>query len=236
MIISHLTSQVDPSQVTRLAGAFHRDPPQKDKLHYIFGYGSLIEMESRVWTCPTAKYAFPAVLDGYRRGWNDRGTRPGFNTTFLGAERNSDFQCTGAIFAVSALEFEEFISRETGYDVQNVAPSQIRLLSGGEVNPDAEYFIFINRSYQDSDPDYPIVQSYLDVCLTGCLEFEGMYPLAKRDSFARSFVETIYDWTEYWLNDRTHPRRPTQQVPFANEIDNLLSDVVPEYFTKIRLE
>lgn len=235
MIVASRPTDIGSSQLVHLAGSFRRRPGAHEKLHYIFGYGSLIEMESRIWTCPTAKYAFPAVAKGIRRGWNDRGTRPGFNTTFLGAARDPDATCVGAIFAVSALEFAQFVQRESGYDAQRLDPDDLSLLSGGEVNHEAEYYLFLNKTYQQSDASYPIVQSYLDVCLTGCLEFEAMYPLAKGAGFARQFVETIGDWTGFWINDRVHPRRPVQDVPYANEIDNILLDTVPDYFDKIRL-
>lgn len=236
MIEAHLTPKMDPSQLIRLSGSYRREPAPRERIHYIFGYGSLIEMESRVWTCPTAKYAYPAVLRGFRRGWNDRGTRPGFNTTFLGVERKADALCNGVIFAVSALGFVDYVQRESGYNAERIDPDDLTLLSGGAINHDAEYYIFINKSYQLSDPEYPIVQSYIDVCLSGCFDLEGMYPLAKEADFARGFVETIGDWTQFWVNDRIYPRRPTQEVPDANLIDNLLLDTVPEYFDKVRLE
>lgn len=37
--------------------------------HYIFGYGSLIEDESRERSTASARYAFPAVVSGILRGW-----------------------------------------------------------------------------------------------------------------------------------------------------------------------
>ena len=36
---------------------------------YVFGYGSLIESESRTRTNPDAVAAWPARLAGYQRGW-----------------------------------------------------------------------------------------------------------------------------------------------------------------------
>jgi hypothetical protein len=48
---------------------------------YIFGYGSLVQRQSRVETCPGAEFAFPVIVHGVSRGWSTRpaeqvGTRP----------------------------------------------------------------------------------------------------------------------------------------------------------------
>ena len=47
---------------------------------------------------------------------------------------------------------------------------------------------------------HPILQTYIDVCITSCLEHG--------DDFAREFISTTFLWTPYWLNDREIARRP----------------------------
>ncbi len=39
---------------------------------FIFGYGSLVESQSRARTSPSALYAFPVNVAGIKRGWLDQ--------------------------------------------------------------------------------------------------------------------------------------------------------------------
>ena len=39
---------------------------------YVFGYGSLVERQSRTGTWPSAEFAFPVVVKGIARGWFDQ--------------------------------------------------------------------------------------------------------------------------------------------------------------------
>jgi len=54
------------------------------RLQYIFGYGSLIERESRMRTWPSAEFASPVVVKGIARGWFDQTDVPSWSPTYLG--------------------------------------------------------------------------------------------------------------------------------------------------------
>jgi hypothetical protein len=85
--------------------------------------------------------------------------------------------------------------------------------------------------------EHPIVQSYVDVCLDGCLEIEAMYPLARQANFAEQFVKTTSNWQPPWINDRIYPWRPFVYVPRASQIDALIQKVLgKETFAKITLK
>ena len=75
---------------------------------------------------------------------------------------------------------------------------------------------------------YPILQSYVDVCLGGCLEHGG--------AFAREFIETTFLWSPYWLNERELARRPWVHERRYVKIDKLLAASIPQYFAHRRLE
>ena len=67
---------------------------------------------------------------------------------------------------------------------------------------------------------HPILQTYVDVCMSGCLEHGR--------EFARLFVETTDAWSEFWVNDREVPRRPwvsslSSQKPWSS-VDRLLGE------------
>lgn len=74
---------------------------------------------------------------------------------------------------------------------------------------------------------FPILQSYIDVCLSGCLE-HGV-------AFAREFISTTFLWSPYWLNERKLSRRPWLHQGNYVQIDNLLAAEVPKYFEQRRL-
>ncbi|HKD03522.1 MAG TPA: gamma-glutamylcyclotransferase family protein, partial [Terriglobales bacterium] len=81
---------------------------------YVFGYGSLIEKESRTRTNPEAADARPARLTGYQRGWfHQFANNVGSTCTFLGAIEKPGITTNGVIYHVN--DFEKTKERETGY-------------------------------------------------------------------------------------------------------------------------
>ena len=203
---------------------------------YVFGYGSLIERESRTRTNSEAVYAYPAIVTGISRGWYHRPTaRIGFTTTVLGAKCGKNACCNGVIFGVEDIAKTD--RREVGYNRKKLSPESIQMLDRASV-PEGEIYVYVSKkvNIQPATPQYPIIQSYVDICLNGCLEIESEYRLAKQNEFARMFMENTTDWSEHWVNDRIYPRRPHIYVPKAREIDNLLNDWLPEYFRKIKIE
>src|SRR3954470_8224234 len=93
----------------------------KGPQNFIFGYGSLIEDESRQRTTPSARDAWPARVTGIRRGWWARGAASGLTTTYLGAviadpKTLPPVTCNGVIYKVSAEELAATDRRESaGY-------------------------------------------------------------------------------------------------------------------------
>ena len=75
---------------------------------------------------------------------------------------------------------------------------------------------------------YPILQTYVDVCLSGCLEYG--------DEFAREFIQTTFLWSPYWLNERELARRPWLHQKQYNKIDTLLREGVGSVFAHRKLE
>ena len=84
------------------------------------------------------------------------------------------------------------------------------------------------RGLQPPSVEFPILQSYIDVCLSGCLEHG--------EAFAREFVETTFKWSPFWLNERELARRPWLRNQQYIQIDRLLAEEVPDYFRYRKLE
>src|SRR5215831_2954196 len=140
---------------------------------YVFGYGSLIEKESRTRTNPEAVEARPARVTGYRRGWfHQFADNIGSTCTFLGAIEKSGATTNGVIYHVD--DFEKTKARETGYTATPVPAGNIEMLDGtGRWNPSETVYIFISNPEDISktgEPTgaIPMVQSYVDICIHGC--------------------------------------------------------------------
>jgi hypothetical protein len=203
---------------------------------YVFGYGSLIERESRLATWPSATVALPVVVSGIARGWFDQTDVPSWNPTYVGAVAKPGAPCNGVIFPVTPAEFAAFAERETGYEPSQIDRSQITMLDGNSAVPTGDIWYFANTRQRLPSDEHPIVQSYVDVCLNGCLEIEDMYPVAKQANFAKRFIKTTSHWGLPWVNDRIYPWRPFIYVPRAFAIDALIQELLGQYlFDQITL-
>ena len=62
----------------------------------------------------------------------------------------------------------------------------------------------------EADAQFPLLESYIDVVVEGGLDCG--------EEFARELLETTFDWSDYWLNDRELARRPgcESQAPPAS--------------------
>jgi hypothetical protein len=207
---------------------------------YIFGYGSLIELASRLRTAPDAKDVLPARVHGYARGWWARTGAIGFTTTFVGAIPQPSSTINGVVYAVSDKDLKASDDREEGYVRMDAAKyGAVEILSGGAA-PEGNIWLYVNdftegKARKDSLPtaQVPIVQSYVDICLTGCLQIQEQFPAA--GEFAREFIETTEEWSKYWENDRVNARRPFVTVPKFWTIDHLLQTHLAKLFPTIQL-
>jgi hypothetical protein len=205
------------------------DPPKPSSIQkYIFGYGSLIQIESRTRTVPKAFAAAPAIVKGISRGWYYQADSPSWNPTYLGAVVDENAITNGVIYPVSDDELVATDAREADYKRTLFPRSAITILDGRPAPPAGEYYFYASKSKKTANAEHPIVQSYVDLCMDGCLEIEAIYPLAKEANFAERFVKTCTDWKSPWINDRIFPYRPFIYMPRASQIDALLREFLPD--------
>ncbi|TCS72452.1 hypothetical protein EDC61_105107 [Sulfuritortus calidifontis] len=201
---------------------------------YLVGYGSLMEEASRLRTAPGAKSALPVRVQGFRRAWIARGAPVGFGTTFLGVSQDKAARMNAVLFALAEeTELSNLDAREAGYCRVALAPAQVTPLTG--TLPEGELWLYLNRPERTAPPDrrFPIVQSYVDIFLGGCLQIERQHQLA---GFTEECVDSTAGWSRHWVNDRIHPRRPFAHQPNAGAIDALLQRKLPDQFRAIRIE
>jgi len=210
--------------------------------NFIFGYGSLIERASRLRTAPTAELAYPAIAHEFQRGWYAQMPEDfsSISPTYLGCYPLKNAHVNGVIYEVTEAELEATDEREEGYKRVEVMHFEEyeQVTSVGD-----KVWIYIN-DFEDVVPppeaypseEFPIVQSYVDICINGCLEVEAEFPIAKDDHFIIDFIRSTIGWSEFWANDRIYPRRPFMYRKNAVAIDKILKENLPEYFSKIYIE
>ena len=212
--------------------------------NYIFGYGSLIENESRMRTTPEAATVYPVIVKGFKRGWFARTGENSLSTTFLGCIQDEESLVNGVIYKVSEDDLFKIDKREQGYIRKLIDISHVNFLFNIDDN-NVEIWIYTNefeniKQLENNLPNknFPIVQSYVDMCINGCLEIEENYEKAKEIQFTKLFIESTEYWNKFWANDRIFPRRPFIYQPNANTIDTFLKNFLKEktLFNQIYIE
>eukprot|EP00993_Chasmostoma_nieuportense_P001944 NODE_2781_length_1093_cov_8.755694_g2651_i0.p1 GENE.NODE_2781_length_1093_cov_8.755694_g2651_i0~~NODE_2781_length_1093_cov_8.755694_g2651_i0.p1 ORF type:complete len:332 (+),score=58.07 NODE_2781_length_1093_cov_8.755694_g2651_i0:39-1034(+) len=182
---------------------------------YVFGYGSIINNESRISTSegPVALARMGAGL-GWARSWNFRSptgfTALGLMPVTVGLPIN------GVVFCPA--DFDAFKDREQGYYSHKVDATQLEVLGHTDHLKGldtATIWVFVPLAPQEPSKDYPICQSYVDVCLNGCLDWGG-------EPFAVEFLQTTLGWSPFFLNDTPSSRRPWLFRKRYKEITRLL--------------
>lgn len=203
--------------------------PEMDvtKAQYIVGYGSLMQETSKRQTTPNAGNNQPIRVSGFERAWILNG--PPFSpTTYLGAVPNPAGRFNAVVYSVPGpQEIHATDEREGRYCRAPVAPAQIEMLNRGGP-PVGQIWIYTVPPHRVDEPDrgYPIVQSYVDIFLGGCLDVGEVYGIAE---FALECIRTTRGWSKHWINDRIMPRRPFEHQPQARKIDAILEQAIPQY-------
>jgi hypothetical protein len=166
--------------------------------HYLFGYGSLINALSRSVTGQTGQ-AHPAWVKGYQRHWSTIGE--GLTLSTVAVTQSTSGVTNGVLVEVPASELAAFDEREFGYRRTQVDPNALKV--DGECDLSRPVWIYYKDAIIDPHEAAPIVLSYADVILAGCLSISH--------AFATEFVETTLGWQTALVNDRHAPRYPRVQ-------------------------
>jgi len=188
--------------------------------HFILGYGSLINGESRSKTGETGQ-VWPVKLHGYERHWSVMSAE--FGMSSVAVVPASHASCNGVLVEVAYDQFTLFDERERGYQrsripAENLMPYQDTGL------PEGTYWIYHTDQVVPPHADCPIALSYLDVILSGCLEHSA--------DFADDFLSLTQGWHYPTLNDRHQPRYPRVQPDLMTDSLNPLLESVTTLSTK----
>jgi len=240
--------------------------------HFIFGYGSLICSKSRAITAPTVanRETIPVTVEGVERTWAKKSVR---GYTSMGVRFQKGAECVGVLVPVSNNELEQFDHREVGYDRYELQPKDILPFESSDETwyentfltnshmKRSQIWVYVQKIMLPATSDFPIVQSYLDIILRGCLsiseEFaykfmkstKGWHPSELLDESDYSCSSnSMFDDSEnlgddndesdgfHWINDRNDPiyvrADMENSMKRAQELDFILYKYCPQEFRK----
>ena len=195
-----------------------------EEYEYIFGFGSIMNRNTH------GENVFPgaAVIIckefGYERKWNFRSST-GF--TALGVSKVSSTgtakDVNGVLFRVAQSLMPVFDRREVGYEKVRIPLDCVEFFDKSpsswhkKLGPEDRLWVYVPLPTfnKPADENHPLLQSYVDTVLQGCLEWGG-------ESMAESFIQTTGGWSTYFLNDTPSSRRPWLFRKDYSLIDRLL--------------
>jgi len=200
--------------------------PAQGSNNYIIGYGSLMERESRMSTNPNAKLVEPILIKNFERLFGHSGGN--YKTTFLTLIEKNGAKVNGVYYAVTLEDILKTDQREKSYCRIKVNSNDLDFYGRKVKLENTNFWVYAANVERLQKPTatHPIVQSYVDIFLNGCFQIQEEFKL---ESFVKDCVETTTEWSEHWINDRIHPRRPFA-IANAMKIDQLLSKYFTNYY------
>lgn len=192
--------------------------------HLVLGYGSLMSADSRQRFSSIHVPGLPATVSGFYRAWVTRSESE--QQTYVGAIAEKGAMLNAQLIPATIDPGLE--DREKDYRFTSVSPDALALpLSKQQDEQVREWltgkqlWICETLDVSPASEAYPVSQTYIDTCLSGCLEHGG-------EEEAVRFIETTRGWQHPRQQDRLAPRYPraarvdsdTQQ-----RIDTLLKQV-----------
>jgi hypothetical protein len=172
--------------------------------HFVFGYGSLICPDSRAITAPTVaeRSAIPVTVQNVERTWAKQSKR---GMTAMGVRFREGAECVGVLVPVNDDELSQFDAREIGYDRVELQAEQVlqvpfleddyynnTFLGEDDIDP-PQIWVYIQQEPIAATETHPIVQSYLDIILRGCLTIS--------EEFADAFMESTVGFHPSEISD-----------------------------------
>ena len=203
-----------------------------EEYDYIFGFGSIMNRGTHGESLLPGIAVVLSKEFGYERQWNFRSST-GF--TALGVvpkgslkndadttqEKTAASDINGVLFRVTQSMIPVFDRREVGYEKVRI-PLEYLEFSGSsswheQLGPEDRMWLYVPLPSHSkmADENHPLLQSYVDTVLQGCLEWGG-------EPMAESFIQTTGGWSTYFLNDTPSSRRPWLYRKDYSTIDRLL--------------
>jgi len=177
--------------------------------NYVFGYGSLINPDSRGRTVDSTKSArvYKVLAKGLERSWNYN-CRDVYTAVGVAKVDDLSVTCNGVIIPIDdpINDIPKFDEREKDYRRVKLSRENISIIhdqrNEGIKDEDlleSDAIIWVYEIVDTFIPttEIPISQIYIDCIILGCIKEGGI-------EFARQFISNTQGWnTSVWVNDRT---------------------------------
>ena len=204
---------------------------------YIIGYGSLISKDSRFTTTLTGN-CMPVNLKHYKRSWNARINKLNRKYTAVSVEKSFNNTINAVMVSINSKDLKLFDKRETNYTripVNNRYVTDYK--TNNPINKKYRIWIYVidSKFKKLSSYKYPILQSYIDIILSGCCKISVR--------FVEDFINSTENWSGHnklynWINDRKTPiysyKCNSNEKQRLHLIDFILNKYKPDEFSKIK--
>ena len=201
--------------------------------NFIFGYGSLISSESCIFTGKGyIGDPIPIQLSkkaGYRRIWVCKKTNNGKKSFLALRKSNKPTSICGVLCPIFKC-IENFDKREKGYKrikLKINSEEKRKLIKSITWKNIPKYnfniYMYVDNKSKPLNKNCPISQKYLDVVLSGCLEY-GV-------EFAKHFLKNTFNWKDnngafFLVNDRKKKDTKKYDITYFNykKIDKIIRE------------
>ena len=189
--------------------------------HMVLGYGSLLSKDSRERYSNIFTPGIPVTVSGFERAWVTRSLHE--KQTYVGAVANAHSKLNAQLIPTQinpALQ-----EREKDYRFVEVSAKALNFhqhkgsASLDDVLAQFTFWICETLDCTQANDAYPVHQTYVDTCLSGCLEHGGIEE-------AERFIVHTSLWEHPRVNDRANPKYPRAAVvnpDHFEHIDRLLA-------------
>ena len=206
----------------------------KSEPQYIIAFGSLMQSAAREKKLNKAEVEFPVWVRGYERGWFARDTIRAVQKTALAVKPEPGKKFNGLLLQSSSSQIASIDRGDAIMCREKIDSRKLQAMTSAKLPERGQFWIYTARKANIKKPagQFPMLQSEVDVFLTGCIEQAKAFNLSE---FSSQCVKSTSGWSLHWNNDRDRPsgKLVTAKRP---EIDQLLEQVEGNLFDRIRQE
>lgn len=171
--------------------------------HIVLGYGSLLSRDSRERYSQIFTQGIPVQVAGFQRAWVTRSIAE--QQTYVGAIADSNSQLNAQLIPTAInpqLKDREKDYRFVEVNAKALSFAHVPMTETLARTLDSHTFWLCETlDILPADHQFPVSQTYIDTCISGCLEHGG-------EAQAQAFVQHTQLWAHPRINDRKAPKYP----------------------------
>ncbi len=178
--------------------------PDSNRPQYLVGYGSLLYEEARAAKTEKGKVVLPVWVDNHKRGWFVRSKPGSLQHTRLGVAPSDGERFNGILISLPPGKLK-YLDRQAYQECRmKIDRAMLSSMNDKNIPENGDIWVYqVQKKYQAGPVgEYQILQSNVDVFLTGCIEQADRFSIK---NFADLCMTSTNDWSTQWANDRRRP-------------------------------